>query len=136
MDDLAGRPDPRHVTSFGRLIREQREKRGMSLDAVVAAAKAAGYTMSKARVHQLETEAVPTWPRPEILKGLSAALVIPERVLTAAMIESMGLALPQMPSTDWQMIAAKSEALTPAGKRRLMKQIETLIDLNDEESDE
>lgn len=136
MDGPRGRSDPQPVTALGRLIAEQRRIRGMSYDQVAAAAKAAGYTVSKQRVWQLENEAVPTWPRADVVKGLAVALGVNERVVTSALIESMGLAQAGMPDTDWQLLISKSARLTPAGQRRLKRQIEALLDINDEDGDE
>lgn len=124
--------DPRPVTTFGRLIREQREKRGMSLRDVEAAAEKAGYKLSKSRVTQFENEPLPTWPRAEVIKGLAAALVIPERVLTAALVESMGLPMPHMPSPEWLLVISEAEKMPPGRQRRLLRQIDTLFDVNDD----
>lgn len=136
MDGSRGPKDSQPVTPLGRLIAEQRRVRGMSLDQVSAAAKAAGYTISKQRIWQLENEAAPTWPRAEVVKGLAVALGVPERVVTSALVESMGLQQAAMPDTDWQLLISKSERLTPAGQRRLKRQIETLLDINDDEGDD
>src|SRR4051794_11610932 len=124
IDGPRGRKDSQPVTPLGRLIAEQRRIRGMSLDQVAAAAKAAGYTISKQRVWQLENEPAPTWPRSDVVKGLAVALGVHERVVTSALIESMGLQQASMPDVDWQLLISKSERLTPAGQRRLKRQIE------------
>lgn len=100
----------------------------MSQDAVVAAAKKAGYSFGKSRLSQLETEEFPTWPGPKIIKGLSVALGIPERVLSLALLESMGLDIPQMPSSEWMLIVNKAEQMSPAEQRRLRRVVENLLD--------
>lgn len=122
----------RFVTPFGRLIHELRTRRGLSLRQLADLSAARGYKVSHTRIGDLETKPIPTWPSADIIKGLAAALGVPERVLTAALVESMGLTLPQMPSTDWLMVISKAEQMTPAGQRRLMRQIDTLFDVNDE----
>lgn len=122
------------VTPFGRLIREQRERRRMSLDDVVAAAAERGFTFTKSRLQQLETAAqFPTWPRAEIVKGISSALNIPERVLTLALLESMGLDLPQMPSSDWMLLVSKGERLSPREQQKLFALIEAWLPDDDNE---
>lgn len=102
----------------------------MSQDDVVAAAERAGYSFSKSRLSQLETE-MKTWPSADIIKGLSAALKIPERTLSLALLESMGLDIPQMPSADWMLVVSKAEKASPARQRRLRRAIESLLDDED-----
>lgn len=136
MDSGRRRRDARPMTALGRLIYEQRSAHRMSLDDVVAAAKRSGYTVSKSRISQLETEPVPTWPRAEIVKGLAAALKVPERVIVAALVESMGLDLPQMPSAEWLLLIAKGERLSPARRRHLITALDALISENDVGADQ
>lgn len=136
MDGRRRRVESRPVTPFGRLIREQRHLRGLSLDAVADAATAAGHPLTKSRLHQLETETLPTWPAASIVKGIAHVLKIPERVLSLALLESMGLDLPQMPSAEWLLLVSRGERLSPAERRRLMKTIETLLPDDDEGADQ
>lgn len=119
------------MTALQRLIKEQREARGLSQADVADGSKdgSGNRRLNRQRVHQLETTPIKGSPRKRTVEGLAAGLGVPLSTVKDAISESLGL-LVIRDSSDPELAIYMDEIenLDPVRKQRYLRMARALLE--------
>lgn len=123
--------DPARMTALQRLIREQREERGLSQPQVAERSKDASGKprVNRQRVHQLETQPIQRSPSRRTMEGLAAGLGVPLSTVKDAISESLNLRTITDPSDPaLKVFVDQIENLDPVSRQRYIRMARALLE--------
>jgi transcriptional regulator with XRE-family HTH domain len=119
-----GVPDAVPVTALQRLIRNQREERGLSQADVAERSKdeSGRARVNRQRVHQLEKYPIKRSPSPRTTEGLAAGLGVPLSTIKDAISESLNLLVIRDASDpDLTVYIDEIDSLDPVTRQRYLR---------------
>lgn len=91
------------MTDLRGLILQVQREHGLAYSDLLARAHAAGYRfLSKASLSKIVHRPLRTFPRPETMLALAAALDVPPSVVVAAVASGFGIHVPLRPTARWR----------------------------------